>query len=576
MNPEILFSMVQAMPSHDAQRAARQMRPAGMKRVTDKTLHFSGRHRGQWFKPDFNLREIHIARKTDGFIFKSTQKKVNRVMVAGWEIVGNNPEPRDYVVRRLLEMAWASQTVLDQVVEQTFTQLFSISNCAWIKKRSVDLSSGSIRRQFDRELEPVAAYFIVDFDTLELKTKRNGEPKKWRQIDHVTGETKEFFPHDVVHFRTNQDPGYSIGFPELHPALDDIALLRRIEENVEDLIDANLFPVFHYKVGSDTFPETWGPDGRKETDIVKNTIEYMPAGGIYVSDHRHEIEAVGSEGRALRIESYLSYFKSRALASLGTTAIDMGEGDTANRSTASTLSKGTLGDVEAMTKVFKRYFDFFIINELLLEGGFDPLDPENKVEIKFGVIDKEERRADENQEIQFWLNNIHTIDEVRKNLGDEPFVDEMSERTFFSMYQEQLELVKAGGPGSAAHEALAEHPGSSITPQGVAKEKQFAEKQEKLRKQAGPQGRPATKKSGTVANRSRPANQHGKRASAKTTRDIVFMDGCTYSITCDTDIEAATLDAWKAKVHSRWEMVADHGVGLEAVIYNLLPQLENT
>lgn len=553
---------------------------AKQKRVHDKTISYTARHRGQWFKPDFTFNEIHLARKTDGYAFRAVQKKVNRVLVAGWSFTANRPEPKEYIERRLAEIEWASQQPWGLLMEQIFTGMFSISNHVLIKKRSAELSSGQTRMHFGKEVEPVAGYFPVDFDTLQIRTRRNGEIKKWRQVDPLSGDMKEYSPDEVVFFRTNQDPGYSLGFPELFPALDDIALLRRIEENVEDLIEANLFPVFHYKIGSDTFPEVMGPDGLKETDVIRSTLEYMPAGGVYISDHRHNIEAIGSEGRALRIEAYISHFKNRALSSLGTSAIDMGEGAGANRSTASTLSKGMLLDVEAMTLIVKRYFEFYIINELLLEGGFNPFNPEDRVEIRFGVIDKEERRADENQQIQMFTNNLRTMDEVRVSLGDKPMTDEMLERTNYKLFSEPADLLKNMTPGGASAEALAKTPVSNLTPEGVKKEERMAKEKEAAAQQAkaatGPMGRPATKQDGTSANRARPANQNGRRASAKTTRDFLLTDGAQdYSVTCDSSVDAVIIDKWTRQVYERWDSLKEYGITLDTVIYNLLPSLEN-
>jgi hypothetical protein len=573
MNIDMLLDLVEAMPVSDAPAStpiAKQMR------VTDRTLAYTARHRGEWHKPDPSFAEINIMRKTDGYAFRATQKKVNRVMVAGWELVGKSKEARDYLLRRLAEMAWATQTPTDLLIEQTMDALFTIDNCVWIKKRSAELSSGLARLHFGKELEPVAGYFVVDFDTMELKTKKNGEPKKWRQVDPATRETKEFFPHDVIHFRSNQFAGYTVGFPELFPALDDIALLRRIEENVEDLIEANLFPLFHYKVGNDNFPETMGPDGRRESEIVQETVEYMPAGGIYISDHRHSIEAIGSEGRALRIDYYLSYFRNRALASLGSSSLDMGESDTSNRSTASTLSKSTLLDVEAKTKIFKRYFDFFVINELLLEGGYDPLDPENRVEIRFGVIDKEDRRADENQVLQMFTNNAITVDEMRTQLGHEPWDDEKFERTFFHLYGEPAALLKGMGPGSAAGQALARRESSGITPEDVAHEERHTAQVAKAQAAArGQPGRPASRGNGTVGNRSRPANQYGARSAPKTTRDYALTDGENqHTFACADEIDAVTLEEINRKAVSMWRLVKDTGIKFSTVVYNIRPELE--
>ena len=176
-----------------------------------------------------------------------------------------------------------------------------------------------------------------------------------------------------------------------YTAIADAELLRNLEENVEELIHSTLYPVWHWKVGNDNLPERIDPYGNKETDIVKKTIEYMPAGGIFVTDHRHQIVAQGSEGRALRVEGYLTYFKQRLFSGLGVSGVDMGEGDSANKATAQVLSNTAIQHIEALQLTMKIFLESFVLSELMLEkgGAVDIYDPEKRVEIKFGTIDKE-------------------------------------------------------------------------------------------------------------------------------------------------------------------------------------------
>ena len=552
--------------------ANRAMTPPPSKRVTDRTISYNERHRGQWFRPEYDFDEIQIAQDTDSYVFRATQKKVNRVICAGMSFVGADPDAVNYIESRLKGMGWAAQRPVQQLIWDTFHDLFRFSNCMWVKKRSTQLSQGKVRKSLTGvDLEPVAGYFILPFETLEFKTKANGEFKKVMQ-KMPNGEKKEFFPRDVVHFFTNKKPGFTVGTPELFPALDDIALLRRIEENVEDLIEANLFPVFHYKVGNNEFPERYGPDGTKESDVVKQTIEYMPSGGIYVSDHRHEITAIGSEGRALRIDFYINHFKSRALAALGTSSVDMGEGGAANRSTASTMSKGMMMDVEAMTCVVKEFLEFFVISELLLEGGYNPLDPDQMVHVKFGIIDKDERRADENQQLSMLHGNLRTLGEARAALGDRPFTDEDYEDTYFKRFEEPQALVKGLGPGSAAGQVLAAHPASNVSSEAVASEEAFVEKQAKAVTANKAEGRPQEKSKSSAAGKtasakSKPSNQHGTRSSAKTNRDILVEDseGCMYTITCDFDVDPARISSWKQEVLTRWDLVGKNTISFDTL-----------
>ncbi len=493
--------------------------PGNVKRVGRKPISYTERHRGVWFKPEYDLEEIQIAQDTDGYLFRAIKKKVNRFLTAGWEIVGTSKERVDYIKKRISEIEYVSQMPFDLLLTYTATDLFRFSNCMWVKARSEESSSGEARRIFNGlEVQPVAGYFILPFETLSFKTKRNGEIKKIRQR-MPSGDEKFFNPNDVVHFYENKKPGFAMGTPELVPVLDDIALLRRLEENVEDLIESNLYPLFHYTVGSDSMPERYSPEGVKETDIVKSTIDYMPAGGIYVSDHRHKIAAIGSEGRALRIEGYLDYFKARVFAGLGLSSVDMGEGDTANRSTAHSLSQSAILDVEALQKTLKTFIEFYVFTELLLEGGFDPLEEDGKVEIKFGIIDRETRSKLENQTIQLWLNNLISENEARKRLGYAPDVDK--EDTNYKLYTEPLALLKSMGPNTAASEALSKSETSSITPEGIKKEEKKSEENKK--QMMGAPGNPFNKGPENLSkNLSQPKNQFGNRGAPKFSKDEIF------------------------------------------------------
>ncbi len=489
---------------------------ARVKKINNRSMHYGDRHRGNWFKPEYDLTELQIAQDVDSYIFKAIQKKVQRFVLAGWEIVGKDQTTVDYIKRRLKEIELVSGMPLDLLMTNLVHDLARYSNCAWVKVRNKDASTGNIRNINGKEIEPVAGYFILPFETLWFKTKRNGEIKKVMQKIPNTGETKEFAPQDVIHFYTNKKPGFVMGTPELLPVLEDIALLRRLEENVENMIDANLHPLFHYKVGNDSHPERYSPDGVRETDLVRQTIEYMPSGGIFVSDHRHSIDAIGSEGKALKIEEYIAYFKKRVFAGLGVSPIDMGEGDTANRSTANTLSKIAIQDVEALQRHIKTFFESYIINELLAEGGFVDaiIDPDKAVQIKFGTVDKEDKSKEENQIIQLWLNNLINEDEARKRLGERPMGEGDKDKVYYKLYQEPLALIKSMGGFGGASTALARSPSSNITEEEVKKE-------EEIKRREGNPGGEKNAAKNLSSNISRPENQTGVRVAPKFNSDLI-------------------------------------------------------
>lgn len=555
----------------------RPLQVGSLKRVKSNVLSYTHRHRGAWFRPEYDFDIIQIAQDTDSYLFRAIQKKVSRFLTAGWELVGRNQRSVDYIKRRLNEIAIVSNRPFFFLMGDTVHDLLRFSNCMWVKIRDSKRSSGRVREGGPRGriLEPVAAYFVLPFETLEFKTADNGDIKKVRQ-SMPDGTTQEWFPEDVIHFYTNRKPGFSVGTPEIFPALDDIALLRRIEENVEELLESHLFPVFHYKVGNDQYPERYGPDGKKETDIVRSTLEYMPSGGIYISDHRHEIQAIGSEGRALRIDFYLEYFKKRVFSAIGVSPIDVGEGDTSNRSTAQTMSKASMMDLEALQATIKQFVEFYVINELLIEGGFDPLDEQDRVYIKFGVIDKEERRAFENNQIQLWNSKVINETELRTSLGYQPMTDDERKLTVFSLYEEPLALLRSIGLSDIAAQALAEIPTSAITPQMVAEERQAAAQ---ILKQGAPRGRIPTRSpaANQNANKAMPANQHGVRPAAKTNHDLLelgFDIDASYIIDCDYELDPDKVQLWKQLVEKRYALLADYGVSIYAVIESLKWRLD--
>ena len=77
--------------------------------------------------------------------------------------------------------------------------------------------------------------------------------------------------------------------------------------------------------------------------------------------------------------------------------------------------------------------DSLIIDELLIEGGFDPLvNPEFDVDFVFNEIEQERLIAKENHEIHKFNSNLQSFEETRAAIGKDPTVDES--RLHFNMF----------------------------------------------------------------------------------------------------------------------------------------------
>ena len=120
----------------------------------------------------------------------------------------------------------------------------------------------------------------------------------------------------------------------------------------------------------------------------------------------------------------------------------------------------------------------------MLENDYDIFEDYSKVSIQFGVIDKEEKRADENQVIQLWTNNLCTHEEARMKLNMRALEEPELERTYYALFGELAALATSAVMPNAAAEALGESPISNISAESVKKEEKRAEEKSVLEKKA--------------------------------------------------------------------------------------------
>jgi hypothetical protein len=374
--------------------------------------------------PEYDLAEIGRVEDVESFVRQSFEKKLALMFKEGWDLVGKNTKHIRYVKTRLAQIAQASDMPTSQLFRQVGSSLIRKSNCFVVKVRKLEASGGRVRNPpgTNSLLQPVAAYFIAPAETMEYKVSGN-KINKWRQR-MPDGTKKEYISSNIIHFHMAKKEGFVFGTPTLLPVLDDIRALRKIEENIELLIYQHLFPLFQYKVGTDSAPAGITETGQREIDVVRQEIQFMPSEGGIVTPERHEISTIGVEGRALRAETYLEYFKKRVISGLGISAVDLGEGSTSNRSTADNMSRNLIDSVKNVQQMLESFVNQKIINELLLESTFgdDVLDEENVVRLKFKEIDIDAQIKKEAHLADQFNKDLITHDEGRRRIGYEPIV----------------------------------------------------------------------------------------------------------------------------------------------------------
>ena len=468
--------------------------------------------------PDESFTVIKNALKVETYLRRSRDRYVELIWKNGFDIIGKNKTAVKYVKRRLKEIAQITEKPTTDLFEEISEQLILYCNVFIAKIRSANSSSGSPRLYFNKTVQPVAGYFILDI----TKTRA-----KLDNVDkHLTGwiyEDPEQYPYpqyrdydfrDIIQIAMSREPGKIYGEPFAVPVLNDIRALRRMEENVEILVFQHAIPLFHYSVGTEAKPAIDG-----EVDAVRNEVENMLTQGMLVTPERHKILAVGAQREALQVNTYLEYYKTRVLTGLGHSTITLGESSGASRATAGVLSKSVIEAAIKFQRKIKTHVDDFIINELLQEGGFDIFDEQNKVELYIPEIDLDDKIRKEFHAMSLWQNNLLTESEARKELGKDPFTASERNQTFFELITKPKTLMMA-----------ADEPWLATF--GTPEQKAAAAKQQLKTvgqptggaASAGPAGAQSNK---AIANKAIPQNQHGGRRSGPVQRtggDSVEID----------------------------------------------------
>lgn len=408
----------------------KNIKPQLIRPAQDPTLPYNftpsvSRRSGQFSPLEYNLAEIGRIEDVDGYVARSFNKKIALMFKEGWSLVGKNPKTIQYVKIRFSQIARASRKSMQELFRNIGASLIRKSNAFIVKVRDIKASGGKVRKLpgNSASIKPIAGYFVPPAETMEFSMLGN-KIVKWRQVLPSGYSSKDFDPQDIIHFYYDQKEGLVAGTPNIIPVIDDVRALRKIEENIELLIYQHLFPLFQWKIGTELKPAGTTEAGEQEVDVVRREIQYMPSEGGIVTTERHEIKAVGAEGRALRAEGYLSHFKRRVFAGLGLSAIDFGEGESSNRSTAEQQSQNLIDSVKDYQQVIEIFINEFIIKELLLEStfGFDVFSEENIVKLQFQEIDLELQIKKASHYTDQFLKNVIDLDEARIGMGREPIL----------------------------------------------------------------------------------------------------------------------------------------------------------
>ncbi|RMG43029.1 MAG: hypothetical protein D6732_00520 [Methanobacteriota archaeon] len=297
----------------------------------------------------YDLAEISRAADIEPYIAQSIRKHREQILKEGYLIVSADDEARSYIERRLFEIALATGIPTAMWIREGITNLVQFHTAVLVLKRTIAKSTGKPIRLHGKTLAPIAGIFPANPCYIEVEINEYGQPRKYYQNTGSTNKRKEFAAEDVVFITIDKKTNTTFGTPYILPVLDDVRALRRIEELAGLLIEKEVFPLYHYKVGTEDRPAMVYDDGSNEVDQVAATVDALSPSGVIVTSERHEVKLVSREGSSLDIAPYLDYFEKRVLAGLRLSELDLGRGGTANRACYS-------ADTETLTRNGWKYF----------------------------------------------------------------------------------------------------------------------------------------------------------------------------------------------------------------------------
>jgi hypothetical protein len=403
--------------------------------------------KSQFIAPVYDLAEIARAADVEPYITSSIKKHRTHVLKEGFELVGEDQKTVDYVKNRLYEISMVSGIPTISWVREFITNVVTYHNGYLVLRRDQDRSSGKPIRMYGKNIDPIAAVFVMDPITVEVEVDSYGTPIKWRQAlynnDKADRTEKRFDVEDVIHVAVDRKSGFTFGTPYLIGVLDDIRALRKLEELSLVLAEREAFPLYHYKVGTPEKPAMIYEDGSNEVDSVMSQLAAMPSQGYVITSERHDVHLISRENSALDVKPLLEYFEARVLAGLSLSPLDIGRGDTANKGTATTVSQNLEDSAKDYQILIGAHLTQSLIIPLLLEGGFD-VTLDNMVYFNFPLISKEEERAQENQGLQLLLGNAITVSEFRRDYLGKPEMaeGEQSDTIMAKQLENQIKLAK--------------------------------------------------------------------------------------------------------------------------------------
>lgn len=370
---------------------------------------------------EYDLSEHGRIIDCESFVASAFKKKRQAITKEGIEIVGDNQRNINYINKRLEEFEYTTGISFEMFMDEVVENLVNFNNCFILKYRNENNSTGNVRYIGEREIKPISGIYVLAAPTIDTANDKKGNIVKYRH--RITNElTKIFKAEDILHIYHNKRTGVTIGTPPLEAVKDDIRALRNIEECTELLIYRHASPFIHVQVGDKDKPAGKLIDGTPEVNLYSSIIDNMNESGGVATPHRVKINMLGSESQAMRLESYLTYYRDRVLAGLNISQVDLAIGGNTTGGSAGIISQTLKDDVRAYQKTISTFISNLLFNELLLESDYYKnqinIPKKDRVYLSFNENDLDARVKLESHYLNMYQGGLITKDFAAKHIKD--------------------------------------------------------------------------------------------------------------------------------------------------------------
>lgn len=443
---------------------------------------------------EYDFEEIRRAAETDSYIKTSIDKYQRMVYKAGYYMKSENEKGVEYLDKRFRIMSYATGKPINILFQEIADDLILYSNCFLVKTRVKQVMPG-VRAVGLNGGDPIGGYARIDPSTVSILRDEHGNVLSYVQRT-INGKEKKYKKEDIIHMYMNKDSNNAFGTPKIIAALEDVKLLRKLEGNVLAIVHRFAMPIFHWKIGK---PQQGFQATDKEIDDAKYEIENMSLDGVVITNEKTEINVLGAQGSAINAAQYLSYFEQRVFTALDTSASQMGRGGA--KQDADSMESQSHDYIKHVQKTISIFVENFILSELLLEGGFNPiLNDKDIVQYIFNEISLETKIKVENHELLKYQSNMQTLEEARRNIGYKETVDENR------LYKNMIEVTAQTKIDEASYKAQAD---SSIKVAKANAKLTSSENSDSLNGNNNNGKQSSQSPNNDVTSRNRPSNQHG-------------------------------------------------------------------